>query len=173
MNKMSDASDMDMEAGIRGEHYDTSSRDQWWDYCGEYSVNFLLGNIVKYVIRSDKKDGVVDLRKANTYLNQHWVYYKVFTRYGNPTTIKQFIEINNIKCPLIIRFIQVATGNDLVCTKRDKPSYALLDGLLKSLIHNALVKHQKDDNMYVDTDTETKTFHRYRDEVSVKVLTKK
>ena len=36
----------------------------------EASKEFCIGNVLKYVIRYDKKNGVEDLEKAKTYINR-------------------------------------------------------------------------------------------------------
>lgn len=35
-----------------------------------YGLNFVLGNVIKYVLRSPEKNGLEDLRKAQWYLNR-------------------------------------------------------------------------------------------------------
>ena len=36
----------------------------------EASKEFCIGNVLKYVIRYDKKNGIEDLEKAKTYINR-------------------------------------------------------------------------------------------------------
>jgi hypothetical protein len=50
-------------------HYDGAGMQVWdvWDAfdCGRYE-----SNIIKYVLRHKKKNGIEDLKKAQTYLNR-------------------------------------------------------------------------------------------------------
>ena len=39
-------------------------------HCPEQSLDFLRGNIIKYILRFDAKDGLQDLEKARTYLER-------------------------------------------------------------------------------------------------------
>lgn len=41
-----------------------------WDYIISHDLNFLEGNIIKYVTRYRHKNGVQDLLKAQQYLNK-------------------------------------------------------------------------------------------------------
>lgn len=38
-------------------------------FIGENKIDFLAGNVIKYVVRYDKKNGVEDLHKAKHYLD--------------------------------------------------------------------------------------------------------
>lgn len=53
---------------INGDHYRGSI--QTWDYIVANDLGFLEGNIVKYVTRFRKKNGVQDLEKAQHYLQK-------------------------------------------------------------------------------------------------------
>ena len=60
-----------MEANDRqvsGSHYQTEI--QPWDFIIANGLNFLEGNIVKYVIRHKKKGGLNDLYKAQHYIDK-------------------------------------------------------------------------------------------------------
>lgn len=50
-------------------HYGKGSI-QPWDFITSQGMNFLEGNIIKYVTRYKHKNGVADLKKAQTYLNK-------------------------------------------------------------------------------------------------------
>lgn len=53
-------------------HY-TDGRIEVWDFIADKNLNFLLGNVVKYVCRAGKKDQrahLQDLEKARVYLNR-------------------------------------------------------------------------------------------------------
>ena len=41
-----------------------------WDYTTSHDMNFLQGNIIKYVTRYRHKNGIEDLKKALQYLNK-------------------------------------------------------------------------------------------------------
>ena len=41
-----------------------------WDYTSSHKLDFLEGNVVKYVTRWRHKNGIQDLEKALTYLNK-------------------------------------------------------------------------------------------------------
>jgi hypothetical protein len=51
---------------IGGNHY--KSEYEHWDWVRDVSVGFLVGSLIKYLIRWRKKDGVDDLKKARTFL---------------------------------------------------------------------------------------------------------
>jgi len=53
---------------INGDHY--RGAIQTWDYIVANDLGFLEGNIVKYVTRFRKKNGVQDLEKAQYYLQK-------------------------------------------------------------------------------------------------------
>lgn len=53
---------------INGDHY--RGAIQTWDYIVANDLGFLEGNIVKYVTRFRKKNGVQDLLKAQHYLQK-------------------------------------------------------------------------------------------------------
>ena len=53
---------------INGDHYQGTV--QTWDYILAHDLGFLEGNIVKYVTRFRKKNGVQDLEKAQHYLQK-------------------------------------------------------------------------------------------------------
>lgn len=40
------------------------------EFIMENGIDFVRGNIIKYVMRYDQKDGIDDLIKARTYLNR-------------------------------------------------------------------------------------------------------
>lgn len=50
--------------------YYQSGRFQVWDMILLFDLGFLEGNIIKYVCRWRKKNGVEDLKKARTYLDK-------------------------------------------------------------------------------------------------------
>jgi hypothetical protein len=53
---------------INGDHYQGAI--QTWDYILAHDLGFLEGNIIKYVTRFRKKNGVQDLEKARHYLDK-------------------------------------------------------------------------------------------------------
>ena len=50
-------------------HY-TKGGMQPWDYILANNLNFFEGNVVKYVTRWRKKNGLDDLRKARVYIDE-------------------------------------------------------------------------------------------------------
>ena len=56
------------ETQIAGQHYRASI--QTWDYILAHDLGFLEGNVIKYVTRYRKKDGIQDLLKARHYLDK-------------------------------------------------------------------------------------------------------
>ena len=50
-------------------HYRTGAIEPW-DYITNHKMDFLEGNIIKYITRYKYKDGVLDLKKARTYLDR-------------------------------------------------------------------------------------------------------
>lgn len=51
-------------------HY-TAAAIECWDYIAAWKMDFLSGNIIKYITRAPFKDNeLTDLKKARTYLNK-------------------------------------------------------------------------------------------------------
>lgn len=58
-------------------HYDSTKDYDIIDVCNDYSLNFNRGNIVKYVVRADKKNNELqDLLKAQDYINREIEYLR-------------------------------------------------------------------------------------------------
>src|SRR5882724_12703139 len=51
-------------------YYDGKTGMQPFDVIDEFGLDFYEGNVVKYIVRWRKKNGLDDLRKARTYLNR-------------------------------------------------------------------------------------------------------
>ena len=56
------------ENQVDGDHYKTEI--QPWDFIEANNLTFIEGNIVKYVARHRKKNGIHDLMKAKHYLEK-------------------------------------------------------------------------------------------------------
>ena len=54
----------------RPKHYENDTFIDVIDFCNLYKLDFIEGNIIKYIVRYKKKDGVKDLEKALVYLNR-------------------------------------------------------------------------------------------------------
>lgn len=54
----------------RPRHYQSASGLEVIDVVESFGLGFLLGNVVKYVCRAQRKNGVEDLRKARWYLDR-------------------------------------------------------------------------------------------------------
>ena len=55
------------------DHYAKDRKHEPIDVIEEYGLNFSLGNVIKYISRAGRKEGVdelVDLKKAAWYLNR-------------------------------------------------------------------------------------------------------
>jgi len=50
------------------DHYHTTIEP--WDYIAANEMDFFSGNVIKYVTRWRKKNGVEDLMKARTYIDK-------------------------------------------------------------------------------------------------------
>jgi methyl coenzyme M reductase subunit C-like uncharacterized protein (methanogenesis marker protein 7) len=51
-------------------YYDGASGLQPYDVIDEFGLDFYEGNIIKYIIRWRKKNGIDDLHKARTYIDE-------------------------------------------------------------------------------------------------------
>ena len=51
-------------------YYDGKTGMQPFDVIDEFGLDFYEGNVIKYLVRWRKKNGLDDLRKARTYLNR-------------------------------------------------------------------------------------------------------
>jgi len=61
-----------MSSKFSPDHY-TTGRIETWDFIIDKDLDFLLGNVVKYVVRAGRKDGESrqdDLIKAATYIRK-------------------------------------------------------------------------------------------------------
>lgn len=54
---------------IGGRHYKTQGIEPW-DFIYSNNIGFLEGNVIKYVSRYKEKNGLVDLQKAQHYLQK-------------------------------------------------------------------------------------------------------
>ena len=54
----------------RPKHYENGTFIDVIDFCNLYKLDFIEGNIIKYIVRYKKKDGIKDLEKALVYLNR-------------------------------------------------------------------------------------------------------
>lgn len=54
---------------IGGNHYQ-GFKIQTWDFILDHKLGFLEGNIIKYVDRHSRKNGLEDLKKAKHYLDK-------------------------------------------------------------------------------------------------------
>jgi hypothetical protein len=54
---------------VGGSHYINDSGIQPWDIIAGWNLDYWEGNVVKYVLRYRKKNGVEDLKKARHYLD--------------------------------------------------------------------------------------------------------
>lgn len=59
---------MKMKEEIRPEYY--KGKIEVWDFILDKELNFLAGNVVKYICRYQRKNGIEDLIKAKTYLEK-------------------------------------------------------------------------------------------------------
>lgn len=53
---------------VGGDHYKATY--QHWDWCSETGIGYLEGNATKYLARFRKKHGVMDLKKAQSYIQK-------------------------------------------------------------------------------------------------------
>lgn len=51
-------------------HYQSAAGLEAIDVIEAFECDFLIGNVVKYVLRAKRKNGLEDLRKARWYLNR-------------------------------------------------------------------------------------------------------
>lgn len=57
-------------ANISAPSYYTRGKIETWDFIIDKQLNFLEGNVVKYIVRWRKKNGAEDLKKARVYLDK-------------------------------------------------------------------------------------------------------
>jgi hypothetical protein len=53
---------------VNGNHY--AGEIQCWDYIISNDIGYLEGNVIKYVSRWKKKNGLADLKKAQHYIEK-------------------------------------------------------------------------------------------------------
>ena len=61
---------VDIMNNNRPKHYENDTFIDVIDFCNLYKLDFIEGNIIKYIVRYKKKDGIKDLEKALVYLNR-------------------------------------------------------------------------------------------------------
>jgi len=59
------------EKQVGGTHYSTDGGLQHWDIVNIFKLDYFQGQITKYVMRWNKKNGVEDLRKAAHFLEKY------------------------------------------------------------------------------------------------------
>ena len=64
-------------ANDRGGQYYRDGGIETWDYILSHHLGYLEGNIIKYVTRYDKKNGLEDLYKAKHYLEKLIEYLQI------------------------------------------------------------------------------------------------
>jgi hypothetical protein len=57
------------ETQVGGDHY-KDNKIQVWDAIHDWGLGYFSGNVVKYVARHQKKNGVEDLKEARRYLDK-------------------------------------------------------------------------------------------------------
>lgn len=72
------------EKQVAGNHYKTSI--EHWDYVVANDLNYLEGQITKYVTRCRKKNGMQDLEKAKHFLEKYMEVFKEV--HGHPAVVK-------------------------------------------------------------------------------------
>lgn len=65
-----DLENLDVEQIEKPKRYNKRGNLECWDVIIDQEMNFLEGNIIKYVWRYKEKNGVEDLKKAMVYLNK-------------------------------------------------------------------------------------------------------
>lgn len=63
----------------------------------DFKLNFCLGNVVKYILRSDNKGGVEDLNKAMWYLRREIARHEICDSQLSPGPNKPFIRCTLVK----------------------------------------------------------------------------
>ena len=59
----------DEQAKLKPSHYNSGDKDLI-NFCMENNIDFMAGNIMKYLMRWKKKNGIEDLKKAKEYLER-------------------------------------------------------------------------------------------------------
>lgn len=59
------------ERQVGGDHYKTGSGIQHWDLVDMFGWDYFQGQVIKYLMRWKKKNGVQDLEKAKHYLEKY------------------------------------------------------------------------------------------------------
>lgn len=72
---------------VAGAHYGLSAR-QHWDIVTEFDLDYFQGQITKYVMRWDKKNGIVDLEKAAHFLEKYMEEIRAGRIAKDPSNIK-------------------------------------------------------------------------------------
>ena len=54
----------------RPNHYENGTEIDVIEFCDVYNLDFIEGNIIKYIVRYKLKNGIDDLEKAKEYLDR-------------------------------------------------------------------------------------------------------
>ena len=60
---------MQQNKALAPDHYSRSAIEPW-DFIMANNLDFMRGNVIKYVMRYDAKNGLEDLKKARAYLDK-------------------------------------------------------------------------------------------------------
>lgn len=105
-----------MSNKLRPDHYNKGI--EAWDYIQSWDMNFMLGNVVKYITRAGYKDNELeDLQKAKTYLDEY-IKRKIEKNKQEP---EQYEELYCDHCgillePGIISVVDVGSHNYYYCS---------------------------------------------------------
>lgn len=102
-----------------GTHY--ISEYQPIEFINDYNLNFVQGNILKYVVRHKKKNGVEDLKKAMHYceLGQTLKFKRTSVWDGDKSgKVNRFIIANGMRNPVGMRFMWQLCLNHLDVVKK-------------------------------------------------------
>lgn len=117
---------------VGGWHYQGGM--QPWDFISHYHLDFFSGNVVKYVVRCMRKNGIEDLKKALSYLEEMDTYFiqtpRIFRPFKNNLRAmlnqKGFTEQQANKAFIVLK-IFLEDDESLLCEKICKTKYALND----------------------------------------------
>lgn len=95
---------IDNVAQVDGTHYSKGGTYQHWDWVSEINLPYLEACATKYLTRWKEKNGIIDLKKAVSYMQKLYMLVNAgkrtfVTQYPDSKSFFKFCENNNISGP--------------------------------------------------------------------------
>lgn len=121
---------------VGGSHYKVGSLPEHWDLVVQYDWDYFQGQIIKYVMRHKKKNGVQDLQKAAHFL-------------------EKYIEEQTKLSGQPVRSVECSTTGEVHSPSQELPEYvpvtAVMDNATKQFVNQGGNDWWQNEGYYGDT----------------------